>query len=197
MAAIPGPIEGRVVKARRWIVTLLVTASKRGVACAALLEQALAEPVQVAGNLRRAAALLRRQQHRAVVLDAAMAEANPEGLDQMLNSAGEAVPVYVNLAISNTDRVTQEVRHALRRRAELRRQAMQAAETLLGNELRDALTGILLSAELALQSPELPPDAEEKLKTVRQLASRIRARLESGGLESSQEFSPQTVKAVS
>jgi hypothetical protein len=44
--------------------------------------------------------------------------------------------------------------------------------------LRSAVTGILLSTQLVLNSQELPPDAEEKLKLVCQLASQIRGRLE-------------------
>ena len=175
---------------------LLVTGSNRGDACAAMLEQALAEPVQVAASLRGATALLRKQEHRAVVLDETLTLINPEGLDRLLNAAGEAVPVYVNLAICNAERVTREVRHALRRQAELRTQAMHTAEALLRDELRDALTGILLSTELVLRSP-LPPEAEEKLKTVRQLASRIRVRLETPRRSDGQGFARQPAKALS
>ena len=160
---------------------LLVTASRRGLDCAGVLEQALAEPVQVAANPHRATALLRKQECRAVVLEDAMAEADPEAIDAMLAAAGDAVPVYVNLAISNTERVVHEVRNALRREAEFRLKAMRAAMLQLGNELRDALTGILLSTELVLQSPGLAPDAQDKLQTVRQLAAKIRTRLESSG----------------
>jgi len=177
-------------------VILLVTASNRGSACAAMLEQVLSEPIQVASSLRGATALLRKQEYRAIVLDETLTMVNPEGLDRLLNVAAEAVPVYVNLAISNVERVTREVRHALRRQAELRTQAMHAAEALLRSELRDALTGILLSTELVLRSP-LPRDAEEKLQTVRQLASRIRARLEIPGHLESPEFARQPAKVIS
>jgi signal transduction histidine kinase len=160
---------------------LLVTASKRGLDCAGLLQQALAEPVQVAANPRRATALLRKQEYRAIVVEDAVWEADPEGLNIMLNAAGDSVPVYVNLAISNTERVVHQVRHTLRHQAEFRLKAMRAAEAQLANELRDPLTGILLSTELVLQSPGLSPDAQEKLQTVRLLATHIRARLESFG----------------
>ncbi len=40
---------------------LLVTASKRGVECATVLQEVLAEPVQLADNLRRATSLLRNE----------------------------------------------------------------------------------------------------------------------------------------
>lgn len=157
---------------------LLVASSNRGLASAGLLEQTLAEPVQVAANTRQATALLRKQEYWAIVVEEAVAEADPEGLSIMLDAACDLVPVYVNLAVSSSERVTRAVRHALRNQAEFHFKAMRAAEARLANELRDALTGILLSTELVLLSPELSPAAQEKLQTVRQLASWIRDRLE-------------------
>ena len=157
---------------------LLVTASKRGVECAAVLEHDLAEPVRLADNLRRATSILRNEEYSAVVLDDAMVDADPDAADILLSTSGTAVPVYVNLALSNSARVAREVRLALRRHDEVRTIAMRAAESLLRSELRSALTGILLSTELVLSSQDLSLDAEEKLKQVRQLASQIRGRLE-------------------
>jgi hypothetical protein len=49
----------------------------------------------------------------------------------------------------------------------------------LRSEIRDAVTGILLSTELAMRTPEVPAEAIEKLASVCQLASNIRSRLES------------------
>ncbi len=158
---------------------LLVTASKRGVECATVLQEVLAEPVQLADNLRRATSLLRNEEYSAVVLDGAMVDADPDAVDILLNTSGMAVPVYVNLALSNSARVAREVRLALRRHDEVRTIAMRSAESLLRSELRSAVTGILLSTELVLNSPDLPFEAEEKLKLVCQLAAQIRGRLES------------------
>jgi len=157
---------------------LLVTASKRGVECATVLQQVLAEPVQLADNLRRATSILRNEEFGAVVLDDAMVDANPDAVDILLNTSGMAVPVYVNLALSNSARVAREVRLALRRHDAARTIAMRAAESLLLSELRSAVTGILLSTQLVLNSQELPLEADEKLKLVCQLASQIRGRLE-------------------
>lgn len=157
---------------------LLVTSSKRGADCAAVLELALAESVQVAESVRRAASLARSSEFTALVLDDPMVESEPDALDTLLNNAGMAVPVYVNLSISSADRVQREVRSALRRHAEARLIAIRAAESLLRSEIRDAVTGILLSTELAMKTPELPVEAEEKLRSVRHLASQIRSRLE-------------------
>jgi hypothetical protein len=113
-----------------------------------------------------------------VVLDDAMVDADPDAVDILLNTSGMAVPVYVNLALSNSARVVREVRLALRRHDAARTIAMRAAESLLRSELRGAVTGILLSTELVLDSQELPFEAEEKLKLVCQLATQIRGRLE-------------------
>ena len=159
-------------------MNLLVTSSKRGAECAKVLEQSVAEPVAVADSFRRATALLRQGEFSAVVLDEGLVDADPDGLDTLLNNSGTAVPVYVNLAICNAARVVREVRSALQRHEESRVIAMRAAESLLRSELRGAVTGILLSTELALKSEDLPMDAEAKLKTVCHLASQIRSRLE-------------------
>ena len=89
-----------------------------------------------------------------------------------------AVPVYVNLAISNAERIARELRLAMRRNRESRIIAIRAAEQQLRSEIRDAVTGILLSTQLAMRTPEMPTDVVEKLASVCQLASNIRARLE-------------------
>ena len=85
-----------------------------------------------------------------------MVEAEGDALESLLNNLGLAVPVYVNLAISNAERITRELRLAMRRNRESRMIAIRAAESQLRSEIRDAVTGILLSTELAMRSPELP-----------------------------------------
>jgi hypothetical protein len=157
---------------------LLVTSSHRRVECGIALEQAIGEAVEVCETVRKAASMLRNNEYSAVVLDDPMVEAEGEALESLLNNVGVAVPVYVNLAISNAERIARELRLALRRNRESRLIATRAAESLLRSEIRDAVTGILLSAELAMRIPEVPPDALEKLSSVCQLASSVRARLE-------------------
>lgn len=157
---------------------LLVSSSSRGEECSVALERALSEQVEVAINLRRANALLRGSEYSAVVLDEPLVETEPDGLDILLHNSGLAVPIYVNIAISSVERLVREVKKAMRRYEEERLIAMRAAESLLRSEIRGAVTGILLSSELALQVPDLPHDAEQKLKSVCQLASQIRLRLE-------------------
>ena len=157
---------------------LLVTSSNRRLDCGKSLEQATGEAVEVCETVRKAAGLLRNNEYSAVVLDDPMVEAEGEALDGLLNNLGTAVPVYVNLAVSNAERIARDLRLALRRNRESRLIAIRAAESQLRSEIRDAVTGILLSAELAMRVPEIPADALEKLTSVCQLASSVRARLE-------------------
>jgi hypothetical protein len=161
------------------IMILLVTSSHRRTETGAALEQAIGEAVEVCESVRKAASMLRNNEYSSVLLDDPMVEAEGDALESMLNNLGLAIPVYVNLAVSNAERIARELRLALRRSRESRLIAVRAAESQLRSEIRDAVTGILLSAELAMRTPEIPADALEKLTSVCQLASTIRARLES------------------
>jgi hypothetical protein len=158
---------------------LLVTSSNRRGECGNALELAVGETVEVCETVRKAASMLRNNEYSSVILDDPMVEAEGDALETLLNNLGMAVPVYVNLAISNAERITRELRLATRRNRESRMIAIRAAESQLRSEIRDAVTGILLSTELAMRSHEMPADAIEKLTSVCQLASSIRLRLES------------------
>jgi len=158
---------------------LLVTSSHRRVECANALEQAVGESVEACETVRKATSMLRSNEYSAVIMDDPMVEADGDALDALLNHLGLAVPVYVNLAISNAQRITRELRLAMRRNRESRMIAVRAAESQLRSEIRDAVTGILLSTELVMRTRDIPLDAIEKLTSVCQLASNIRSRLES------------------
>ncbi len=157
---------------------LLITTSSRAGEFSRALEEALAEETEVANSSKRALSQLRNGEYSAVILDEAFVESEPDAIDMLLHHSGMAVPVYINASISSTQRVVREVKTALRRHEESRLIAMRAAESLLRTELRGAVTGILLSTELALRSPEMPSEAADKLRSVCQLASDIRSRLE-------------------
>lgn len=156
---------------------LLVTSSNRGVECGNAIEQTMGESVEVCETVRKAALMLRNNEYSAVVLDDPMVEADGDTLESLLDNLGLVVPVYVNLAISNAERIGRELRLAMRRNRELRMIATRAAEGKLRSEIRDAVTRIVLSAELAMRTPEVPLDALEKLTSVCQLASNISSRL--------------------
>jgi hypothetical protein len=157
---------------------LLITSSARAPEFSSALQSAIGEEVETAGTTKRALAYLRNSEYSALVLDEAIVESEPDAIDILLQHAGMAVPVYVSLAISGAQRVIRDVKTTLRRHEESRLIAIRAAESLLRTELRGAVTGILLSTELALRAPDLPREAASKMRSVCQLASDIRARLE-------------------
>lgn len=55
--------------------------------------------------------------------------------------------------------------------------ARQGAEQKLRNELKDTVTALLLSCEMALQVPTLPSAAEIKLRAVDTLARAMREKI--------------------
>jgi hypothetical protein len=96
----------------------------------------------------------------------------------VLEHIGTAIPVHVNFAISSMDRVVRDLRAALHRHKKevllVRREVQQAIQ----NELKDTVTAILLSCEMALQVPNLPGSAEVKMRSVRDLAQDVRVKLD-------------------
>jgi hypothetical protein len=63
-----------------------------------------------------------------------------------------------------------------KKQVQLVRQGVQHA---LRNELKGTVTALLLSCELALHVPNLQSEAENKMRSVHQLAQEIRLKLES------------------
>ena len=161
---------------------LLVTPSQRAPECAAALQAATGEEIAVAESLPRAATLLRAECYLAVVLDQYLLETEPHEAETTLEHLGTAIPVQVNLAISGMERLVREVRAALQRRQREEGQARQAAIGRLQSELNGTITALLLSSELALETPGLPPAAIEKLQSVRELVKKLRKQLETPGV---------------
>ena len=156
---------------------LLITASSRGEECALAVAAATGEETRLAASVRKAAGLLRAREYNAVIVDQTVLDAEPAAVDAVLQAAGTAIPIFVNFAISRTERVVGDVRAGLVRRERERLLAMRDAESRLRSELNGAVTGILLSSELALAQPSLPAAVEDKLKSVYELASQMRMRL--------------------
>ncbi len=161
---------------------LLITPSPRAQECAALIHEATGEGTECVESVRRASKLLRGAEYSALVIDQYLAECDPDGTEVLLQHAGSAVPVYVNLAISGSERVLRELKQALRRSQKERQEAHREAELTLRNELKDSLTALLLSCELALAVPQVPANAQAKIRSACDLAKDIRSRL---GLEES------------
>jgi signal transduction histidine kinase len=156
---------------------LLITPSGRAQECSKALVEAISQPVQVAENLRQAILKLRAEEYLAVVIDQSLLETEPGESETVLQHIGTAIPVHVNFAISGIERVIRELRAALHRRKREQVVARQAAEQVLWSELKDPLTAILLSCELALKVPDLSEAAAEKIRIIDQLAQELRTRL--------------------
>jgi hypothetical protein len=157
---------------------LLVTPSDRANQCAAALEENTGEKVAVAENLRQASILLRSESYLAVVLDQHILETEPDEIESAMQHLGTAIPIQVNLAISGLDRLVREVRAALERRKHEEAAARKAAAGALHSELNSTVTALLLQCELAMQAPNLPPTAAEKLRSAHHLVQKLRAQLE-------------------
>ena len=145
---------------------------------AEVLAKTLGCSVMVAANHRAGISALRRQTYSVVVVDDSMAEANPAAAELLWQSFGMAVPVQINFAFSGASRLAREVRAALARREHQQVTALRAAASLLENDLKSTLTGLLLQSQLALAEPALPPKVAGKLEMVAELAGSLRKRLE-------------------
>lgn len=156
---------------------LLITPSAKGRDCAEALQTASNDSVQVASNLRQAATQLRAQEYVAVVMDQLALETEPDDSEVIMQHIGAAIPVYVNFAISGSDRIVRELRAALHRRQKEARLAREWAEQNLRGELNGTVTALLLSCEMALQAPSLPSVAETKIRAACELAQEIRNKL--------------------
>jgi len=156
---------------------LLITPFAKAQQCADAIKEATGETVQVASSLRLAVAQLRTQEYLAVVMDQLSLEAEPEECDLVMEHLDTAIPVHVNFAISGTERVIRELRAALHRRKKEVLVARQWAEEALRNDLKGTVTALLLSCEMALETPSLPAPAEAKMRTAHELAQELRNKL--------------------
>lgn len=145
-----------------------------------MLKEATGEETQWAEDLPQAFSRLREQVYSTVVLDQFLLENDPSESDQLLEHLGTAYPVYVNFAVSGKQRLLREVRSALHRRRREEEQARRSVEQQIRSEMCESLTALLLSCELAMAVPEVPPPAAEKIRIIDDLARGMRARLGAG-----------------
>jgi len=157
---------------------LLVTPSERASECSVALQATTGDEVVTAESLARATTLLRAHSYRLVVLDQHLLEAEPDEAGTMIEHLGTAIPVPVNLAITGMDRLAREVRAAAGRRHREEIQARHAAIGTLRSELNGMVTALLLSVDLARETPGLPLGVEEKLQSVHELVKGLRRQLE-------------------
>ena len=160
------------------IMILLITAQSRGPELASLVQQATSQETHWAQNVQQASACLREHAYSAVVIDQFLLETEPEDSDQMIEHLGTAFPVYINFAVTGLDRLIREVRSALHRRRREEAAARRSVAEQFQSEMRETLTAMLLSCELAMSVPDVPMVAAEKIRTIDTLARELRLRLE-------------------
>ncbi len=157
---------------------LLITPSARGQQCADALNAATGLATHWAQNLQQAATRLREQTFIAVVIDQFLVETEPEESDQIIEHLDTAFPVYVNFAVTGLERLVREVRSALHRRKREEFAARRAVAQQMHSEMRETLTALLLSCELAMSVPEIPVPAAEKIRAVNDFARELRLQLQ-------------------
>jgi hypothetical protein len=157
---------------------LLITPSARGQQCADSLNAATSLPTHWAQTLQGAVACLREQTYSAAVVDQFLLETEPHDSDQLVEHLGTAFPVYVNFAVTGMERLVREVRAALHRRKREEVVAHRAVVEQMRSEMRETLTAMLLSCELAMSVPNVPAPATEKIRAIDDLARELRVRLQ-------------------
>jgi hypothetical protein len=157
---------------------LLITPSVRGQQCADTLNVATGEETRWAQNLHEAATQLREQTFSAAVVDQFLLESEPEESDRVIEHLGTAFPVYINFGVTGMERLMREVRSALHRRKREETSARRAVLEQMRCEMRETLTALLLSCELAMSVPDVPGPAAERIRSIDNLARELRLRLQ-------------------
>lgn len=156
---------------------LIVTTMEGIESTAAALAAQLKLTVEVAASRAAALRLLLRRSYQVVILDQILADSDPDGAELIWQHAGVAIPLQVNFALAGSARLEREVRTALARRQREQQLADTAATAAVDAELKNAITGFLLEARLALAEENIPPQVESRLRTLAGMADRLRERL--------------------
>jgi signal transduction histidine kinase len=142
------------------------------------LETGARQKVNLANSVSRALIKLQEREYDALVIDESLVEVDDAAVNALLNHAGMAMPIYINLGLHRTERLLREVIAGLSRKHAERLGAKRSAITELQSQLRGDLTGILLASELALREGSITPKVAERIHSVHRLAEQIRTRLE-------------------
>jgi hypothetical protein len=156
---------------------LMIWSSERARDYALSIEHAVKEPVQIAPSIHQGCERLRCEEFSAVIVDQWVTDAEPEPTGVLFDHLGPAVPLFVNFGISGVERILRELRAALSRRGREMVLARHVARQGLRDELKDDVTALLLSCDIALQDTNLRDVFAERLRTIRELAHQIKTKL--------------------
>ena len=157
---------------------LLITPSASGAQSADALRSATNLDVHWAQTPQQAIGNLREQTYSAAVIDEFLMESEPEESDLLIEHLGTAFPVYINFGVTGIDRLLREVRSALHRRKREENSARRAVAEQLHSEIRETLTAMMLSVELAMSVPNVPGPASERIRALDGFVRELRLRLE-------------------
>ncbi|WP_446745808.1 hypothetical protein [Silvibacterium acidisoli] len=157
---------------------LMITGIAGAENCAAVLAKQFNMTVETAADRQEGLAALLRKSFTLVVIDDSLIEPSNEGGDVLLRNAGLAIPLEINFAISGCGRLVREVRSALHRRTHEQSVAAKAVAASMQSDMRDMITGLVLHAQLALGDPAVSPQLAEKLRTISDLAGKLRGKLD-------------------
>ena len=156
---------------------LMIWSSDRARDYALSIEHAAQQPVHVAATLHEGCERLRAEEYSAVIVDQWVTEAEPEPTNVLFDHLGPAVPLFVNFGISGVERILRELRAALSRRGREMVVARHVARRGLRDELKDDVTALLLSCDVALQEFDLSQLDAERLRQINEIAHRIKMKL--------------------
>ena len=156
---------------------LIVTGIEGAENCVSALSNLLDLSCELARGRKAAIVFLKRNEYAAVVVDQSVVDADPAGSEQIWENSGLAVPVQVNFALSGVERLSREIRMALKRREREHALAHEAAAATIQLELKSTISGLLLHSQLALSDREVSPPLAARLRVVADLAASLRRQL--------------------
>jgi hypothetical protein len=156
---------------------LMVTGIEGARNCAAFVGTQLGMEIEVAEGRKAALAALRSREFAVVLVDETIAGCDPAAAEAIWGSAGLAIPMQLNFALSGAARLIREIRSALHRRTQEQIVARRAATIAIETELKATVAGLLLNSQLALSAGEISGPAADKLRVVADLASNLRQQL--------------------
>jgi len=124
-----------------------------------------------------------------------MTDAEPGQADFLFHHLGTTAPVFVNFGVSGVERIVRELRAAFNRRERETMLARQNARIAVRDELKDDVTALLLSCGIALNEPDLGESILARLRTIEEIASKIKEKLTVSEEESSSATAASITKA--
>jgi len=177
-------------------MTILIVSGVEGVRnCADVISKQLDMQVEFASGRRGAVDALRHKEFAAVVFDETLAECDPRAAETIWERSGVAIPMQINFALAGVARIIREIRAALQRRQREQAAARLAAREDIGAELKNTVSGLLLQSQLALTEHGLPAHVVQKLRTVEDLAGKLRLQLAGTPSPGEKRHGPAQVRA--